>query len=318
MQIIRRKKATQKKLVGMLGALMCAIVLAGPASASASGEAETGAASDVSAEAAILHGVVNVHGEGAFAGFQYGTTTSYGKSTNAKTIKEGVYGPVMIEKEVTGLEPETIYHFRAVALTNGGLGYGADETFITTSNRSHLHPAAFEAQAYPASISGAQDVKNEVSFGGVDVRCTDASVMGSLGKASQSLGLTPEYGGCEMGSILEAHYELNSCQFGITLQNVGPPYAAHYGVQCEEEGDAIEVVAPGCLAQIPAQTFGGSLGAETEGEGEGREVHLGGTATGASYSITDEGLCGLVGLTEGSYEDGSLEVDADLSATYLG
>ncbi|MCK4735236.1 MAG: hypothetical protein KAT65_22475, partial [Methanophagales archaeon] len=60
--------------------------------------------------------------------FEYGTTTSYGRSTTKKsTSSSGTFS-----KHISGLSPGTTYHFRAVASSGVGTDYGADRSFETS------------------------------------------------------------------------------------------------------------------------------------------------------------------------------------------
>jgi hypothetical protein len=97
----------------------------------------------VGAESAYLTGAVAPSGQAAVYQFQYGTTTSYGKSTPVADIAAGQSG-VFVYKLVTGLKPNTTYHFRLAAAGSelgpygygygyySGNGVGADATFKTT------------------------------------------------------------------------------------------------------------------------------------------------------------------------------------------
>jgi DNA-binding beta-propeller fold protein YncE len=46
--------------------------------------------------------------------------------------------PVAVSKAVTGLQPETLYHYRIAATNAEGTSYGKDQTFLTTPVYSHL------------------------------------------------------------------------------------------------------------------------------------------------------------------------------------
>ena len=59
--------------------------------------------------------------------FEYGTTSSYGQVTPHQT--QYVYGSFY--EDITGLLPETTYHFRAVAQNSVGIDYGDDFVFTT-------------------------------------------------------------------------------------------------------------------------------------------------------------------------------------------
>lgn len=66
--------------------------------------------------------------------FQFGTTAAYGQVTPAGTLSGD--DKVMAATEVTGLKPETTYHFRAVASNASGTTYGPDTTFTTLRKTS--------------------------------------------------------------------------------------------------------------------------------------------------------------------------------------
>jgi hypothetical protein len=87
----------------------------------------TDPATDVTATTATLNGHGNADGAQRTWFFEYGTTTSYGTKTQGGTVPGDFNGAVA--EEVTGLEPETEYHFRICA--NGGCG--KDQTFTTLS-----------------------------------------------------------------------------------------------------------------------------------------------------------------------------------------
>ena len=61
-------------------------------------------------------------------GFEWGETVAYGETTPTEKKETGEGFPQLI----TGLLPNTTYHFRALA-TGFGIGYGADRTFVTAA-----------------------------------------------------------------------------------------------------------------------------------------------------------------------------------------
>ena len=99
-------------------------IVAGPPTVASS------AATGIGAEVATLNGTVNPKGGDTMAFFQYGPTTAYGTTTTAQDMGAGSAN-VTFHASLTGLAPATAYHFRAVALKQGGYLYGADETFKT-------------------------------------------------------------------------------------------------------------------------------------------------------------------------------------------
>jgi hypothetical protein len=86
-------------------------------------------ATNVTTSSATLNGSVNPHGSTARVYFQWGTTTSYGRTTTSQTYNGNTTQNVTWN--ITGLTPNTMYHFRVVGTNNGGTSYGIDRTFTT-------------------------------------------------------------------------------------------------------------------------------------------------------------------------------------------
>jgi sugar lactone lactonase YvrE len=98
----------------------------------ASPEAVTKAASAVSGSKAIFNGEVNPNGLPTSYRFQYGLTTGYG--ANAPVPDEAAGSgiePVQVSVPVSGLQPESTYHYRLVVTNSEGTAYGPDMTFTT-------------------------------------------------------------------------------------------------------------------------------------------------------------------------------------------
>lgn len=96
-------------------------------------EATTGVASSVTSTGATLNGTVDPNGEATDYYFEYGKTESYG--TKIPVTEDGEAGegttPVAVDEVVTGLDPNTTYHFRLVAVNAKGTDNGSDQTFKT-------------------------------------------------------------------------------------------------------------------------------------------------------------------------------------------
>lgn len=93
------------------------------------------AATSVGATNVTLNGSVNGNGLPVGAWFEYGTNTSYGSSTyNNQFFTSSDYGTTQsYSNTITGLSPATIYHYRAIASSMAGQGFGADTTFTTAA-----------------------------------------------------------------------------------------------------------------------------------------------------------------------------------------
>jgi hypothetical protein len=91
----------------------------------------TGPASQVSKNAATLTAEVSPNKQATSYYFQYGTSTSYGSQTIPATVPAGTV-PVTVATAITGLEAQTIFHYRIVALHgNTPPQPGSDATFMT-------------------------------------------------------------------------------------------------------------------------------------------------------------------------------------------
>jgi hypothetical protein len=125
---------------------------------------ETLSATEVKQSKAHMEGLVSAHGETTQYWFEYGTTTSYGASVPLKPISlEEELAPV--NQEVTGLEEETLYHYRVVAENQLGTDFGEDRTFTTTPpatvalctvDESPCEPANIVTHVHETTLSGAK------------------------------------------------------------------------------------------------------------------------------------------------------------------
>jgi len=97
----------------------------------------TNAASSVGITTATLNGTVNPNGLAANGWFQWGTTTAYGNTTASQPLGNG-NAAVAISQAISGLSPNTTYHFRTVGQSAGGTVFGSDLTFTTAPSNFTL------------------------------------------------------------------------------------------------------------------------------------------------------------------------------------
>lgn len=116
--------------IALVGAL--ALPVAGALGASSPPVASTGASSNVTFSSAILYGFVNPHGLTTSYSFQYGLTSGYGGQTPLAPAGNGTI-PIRLSSSVSGLQPDTTYHYRIVAVNSDGTKNGVDRTFKTAS-----------------------------------------------------------------------------------------------------------------------------------------------------------------------------------------
>jgi len=85
-------------------------------------------ASGVTTNGATLNGTITTGGFDTLAWFQYGVTTNYGNYTATNTLA-ATNAPLAISSLLTGLAPDTTYHYQLVGSNSAGTNAGADLTF---------------------------------------------------------------------------------------------------------------------------------------------------------------------------------------------
>jgi hypothetical protein len=147
--------------------------------------ATTFAATEVSATGATLNGMVNPGGAPATYQFDYGTTTEYGTSVPFPGALAGSdLTAHTLSKSITGLQPNTTYHFRIAAVNSIGVTDGTDQMFTTAASTSppppplpvlsglSVKPRAFRAAASGGSIAAATRKKKS----GATIGYSDSAV----------------------------------------------------------------------------------------------------------------------------------------------
>src|SRR5207248_9881199 len=89
----------------------------------------TNPATLIASFSATLNGSLDPHGLTTNVSFQYGTTTSYGRTTPMQSQTGNTYRN--ITANVGALTAHTTYHFRIVATNSAGTRFGPDRTFTT-------------------------------------------------------------------------------------------------------------------------------------------------------------------------------------------
>ena len=108
----------------------------------------TGLAVNVASGSATVEGTVDDKGEAATYRFDYGTSAHYGSQTISEPVSDSNSTPTFVDAALTGLSPNTVYHYRIEATdTLGGTSYGADQTLTTTGGTQSLPPAVTTGSA---------------------------------------------------------------------------------------------------------------------------------------------------------------------------
>jgi hypothetical protein len=92
--------------------------------------ATTGPAESITSSSALVRGTVNPGGAATSYYVEFGTTTAYGAHTPSGKAAAGTE-PIPVRVGMTGLAPNTTYHYRLVATNSAGTGTGADMTLHT-------------------------------------------------------------------------------------------------------------------------------------------------------------------------------------------
>ena len=114
----------------------------------------TGSVSGLQPTQATIGGSVNPQGiDDVKYYFQYGTSTGYGSTTPVSDAGPGL-NPVGESATITGLQPNTLYHYRIIATSASGMGEGNDQTFTTPAPPEVNTEPATEIQPSQATLNG--------------------------------------------------------------------------------------------------------------------------------------------------------------------
>jgi hypothetical protein len=89
------------------------------------------AATGIGATLATLNGTVNANTLSTAVSFEYGLNTSYGTVVAGSPASVTGTTPASVSAAITGLAPNTTYHFRVKGVNSSGSSDGADLTFTT-------------------------------------------------------------------------------------------------------------------------------------------------------------------------------------------
>ncbi|OFX86890.1 MAG: hypothetical protein A2W99_04020 [Bacteroidetes bacterium GWF2_33_16] len=108
-------------------------------------------ASSIGTTSVRLNGSVNANELSTDVTFEYGLTTSYGTSVAAFPSPLSAGWDEGVNKTITGLIPNTAYHYRVVAVNSEGTAYGDDLTFTTAT----IDPTLYTDYATDVSVNSA-------------------------------------------------------------------------------------------------------------------------------------------------------------------
>jgi hypothetical protein len=111
-------------------AAACTLLLTASVASALLPSVYTGGVSNLAASSVLLNGSVNPHGVPTNYVFQYGQTKGYGAQTPLAPAGKAA-ATVKVSQALVGLKPDTVYHFRILAVSAAGTMIGADRAFTT-------------------------------------------------------------------------------------------------------------------------------------------------------------------------------------------
>jgi CSLREA domain-containing protein len=108
--------------------------------------AVTGPATGIGTDVATVTATMTAYAGDAGIYFQFGPTTAYGTQSSVQHV--GGVTPTPVSAALSGLAPNTTYHYRVVATSTDGTGVGADQTFTTAAITRVASPTASKASIY--------------------------------------------------------------------------------------------------------------------------------------------------------------------------
>ncbi|HEX2071525.1 MAG TPA: hypothetical protein VHF90_07760 [Thermoleophilaceae bacterium] len=117
-------------------------------------EATTHAAVNVRSTSAVLQGTVNPNGSPTEYYFEYGPSSTYGTRSPSSGASAGAGMARTVSASLTGLAPDTVYHFRVVAENPLGRVEGGDVAFRTRPLPTSPASRAYELVSPADKIGG--------------------------------------------------------------------------------------------------------------------------------------------------------------------
>ncbi len=156
----------------------------------------TNDATNIASTSATLNGTVNPNNSSTAVKFEYGTTTSYGNMITAMPSPVTGTSIVPVTAALTGLTPNTLYHFRIAATNTGGTTNGTDQTFMTlaaVAAPTATTNAATSVSSTSATLNATVNPNNAsttvifqygttISYGS-EITATPSSITGGIGVA---------------------------------------------------------------------------------------------------------------------------------------
>jgi hypothetical protein len=180
-------------------------------------------AREITDTTAVLGGRVDPNHSQTTYHFEYGTDTSYGNTTPVDSAGSGARS-VAVSKAITGLQPNTAYHFRLVASNPAGETEGTDHTFTTDADPPQPSGRAYEMVS-PLDKNGG-DILRDVATGVQLAHQTGAAASGDAVAYVSRLGFGDLESGA--GALNIPNYLARRGDDGWTTEGIVPPVAGDF------------------------------------------------------------------------------------------
>jgi hypothetical protein len=180
-------------------------------------------AREITDTTAVLSGQVDPNHSQTTYQFEYGTDISYGNSTPVDSAGSGARG-VAVSKAITGLQPNTEYHFRLVASNAAGPAESADQTFTTDANPPQPSGRAYEMVS-PLDKNGG-DIVRDVKTAALLAVQTGAAASGDAVAYLSRVSFGDLESGA--GSLNIPNYLARRGDDGWTTEGINPPVAGDF------------------------------------------------------------------------------------------
>jgi streptogramin lyase len=176
------------------------------------------AADAVAETSAELNADVNPNGQATTYRFEYGTDTSYGRTTAIASAGSGTTA-VTAAKSVAGLTPGASYHFRVVATSAAGTSYGSDAVFTTSAPSAMTAPVTSPPDASAPQPPATGTAPKPLIGKALVADAVTGTVKVKLAGAAKWSTLTP-------GALVPFGTEIDASRGGLTFDTALPSGAA--------------------------------------------------------------------------------------------
>ena len=177
----------------------------------------TNVALNITSTTATAIGSVDPRGDDTTYHLKYGPTANYGQSTAVADLGSTSPGSRRLSVALTGLTPDTIYHYRFLATNEGGTTDGEDQTLTTYG-------------VAPATATGAAtDIGSSTAklHGELNPRSSDASYRFEYGTTANYGAITPETDAGSGDTVKD---------ISADLSGLSPSTTYHYRIVATSDG----------------------------------------------------------------------------------